>query len=162
MDLLVLRHAIAHDMETSDFNRALTKEGHQQAKTMAKFCRQIALLPDLVLCSPLVRARETAEDFVEAAKLGVNHLQKVAFLSCGMTPALACAELSAYAKLERLMIVGHEPDLSGLIGHLVGRTGYAAVKMSKATLAVVRCTRLQPGGGELIGHYPAATIRRLF
>ncbi|WP_407058181.1 SixA phosphatase family protein [Thiothrix unzii] len=45
---------------TPDEARPLTPKGHKQVQRVARFCQRHALLPSHLLCSPLVRALETA------------------------------------------------------------------------------------------------------
>ena len=66
MILLLIRHAKAEDFGSSgDGSRALTAKGQLQSRQVGRFLKERDLLPDLVLHSPLVRARETAEIFCQ-------------------------------------------------------------------------------------------------
>ena len=61
--LLLLRHAKAENAApgSSDINRALNERGKKEAQAIGTFIRKQNLTVELVLCSPAVRARETAE-----------------------------------------------------------------------------------------------------
>ena len=67
MELLLIRHgkAEAHGHPQGDGARALVEKGHRQARLAGEFLVKHGLVPELVLSSPLVRARETAEGVAE-------------------------------------------------------------------------------------------------
>lgn len=146
MELLLIRHGKAeeHGHPFGDGARALTEKGHLQARKVGQFLRRQDLVPDLVLCSPLVRARETAELVCEEAGVDAPVVQE--WLACGMDGEEALRELGAYAgTMETVAIVGHEPDFSSLLGHILGaRQGYVQVK--KASVILVRVQAPRAGG----------------
>lgn len=142
MKLLLIRHAKAEPWGgASDGERALTEKGHRQSRQVGRFLEERDLVPDLVLHSPLVRARETAEIVCESC--GAEAPVQEAWLSCGMRPEEALAELSAYRdSMETVAIVGHEPDFSGLVGYLLGAEGgYVQVKKASVILLTVHPPR---------------------
>ncbi|MFT4177341.1 MAG: histidine phosphatase family protein [Luteolibacter sp.] len=128
MKLILLRHGTAEDFNPGgDFHRALVEKGHRQAKNAGSFLKRHEQLPDIVLTSPLVRARQTAEDFCQAAGLDAPVIQD--WLASGMRAEHAAKELSAFGEFASVMIVGHEPDFSELIGWFLGAaTGSIEVK----------------------------------
>lgn len=137
MELQLLRHgkAAPHGHPEGDFARALVEKGRDQACRAARFLAAAGCLPDLVLTSPVLRARQTAERFCETAGLGNPLLQP--WLACGMRPEVAVAELAGFREFSRVMIVGHEPDFSSLIECLIGAQG-GAIEVKKASLAAIR------------------------
>ncbi|HWL51151.1 MAG TPA: histidine phosphatase family protein [Chthoniobacteraceae bacterium] len=144
MQLLILRHAEAETRASTDEARRLTDTGRQQAEAAARFVVERRLIPDLLLTSPLTRARETAA--IVAAACGMS-ADPADFLKSGMRPGTALEELGAYAQIERLMIVGHEPDLSSLVVHLLG--AQSGVRVRKAALLGMHVRTFAPGGGVL-------------
>lgn len=136
MQLIILRHGKAEDHASSgrDYDRALVEKGFEQARRAGRLIRESGFQPDIVLSSPLVRARETAETFCKAADIAEPVIQE--WLACGMRPETALSELRAFSDFKRVAIVGHEPDLSSLIEWVLGATG-GSVEMKKATLACV-------------------------
>lgn len=137
MELLVIRHgtAEAHGHPGGDGARALVEKGWKQARAVGKLLARIGCLPELVLTSPLVRARETALGVCEEA--GIDGPVEVAWLSCGADPETIVEELRAYADFERVAVVGHEPDLSELIGYLLNAAA-GRVRMKKGAVALLR------------------------
>ena len=142
MILLLIRHAKAEDFGSSgDGSRALTAKGQLQSRQVGRFLKERDLLPDLVLHSPLVRARETAEIFCQTC--GADAPVQEAWLSCGMRPEEALAELAVYNEsMETVAIVGHEPDFSQLVGYLLGaERGYVQVKKASVIALSVQPPR---------------------
>lgn len=139
MELIVLRHGKAEDSHPEgDFPRQLVEKGRRQSRDAALTLRSAGLLPDLVLTSPLVRARQTAEEFCEAA--GLTPPIVVPWLAAGMSAETALNELVGFREFNRVAITGHEPDLSELIQWLIGARG-GSIEMKKGSLA---CLRVYP------------------
>ncbi len=135
MKLIIMRHAKAEDSHADgDHARRLTKKGHQQSERQARRLAGLGLLPGIILSSPLVRSRETAETLAQAADIPGPMI--VNWLACGMRPGTAMEELVAYKDFGCVCIVGHEPDLSSLVAWLTGSTSYSVV-MKKASIAVI-------------------------
>jgi len=145
MELLLIRHAKAeaHGHSGGDGARALVEKGHAQSKKVGEFLKKRDLVPEIVLTSPVLRAKETAEIICD--QVGLEAPVTEAWLSCGMGGEEALHELSAYSSVERLAIVGHEPDFSHLIGSLLGvELGYVEVK--KASVILLTCYPPKRGG----------------
>ena len=139
MDLIILRHGKAEDSNPGgDSARELVEKGRQQAQRQAKLLKNAGLWPEIVLTSPLVRARQTAHEFCESAGIPGAVIQ--GWLACGMAPEIALSELAGFQEFKRVAIVGHEPDLSRLIEWILGASG-GEVKVKKGTIA---CLRVNP------------------
>jgi phosphohistidine phosphatase len=147
MLLYLLRHAEAEPHREDDFSRCLTENGLKQARRIGCFMKEQCLRPDLILTSPVVRARETAG--VVAKLLGKTDLTEVAWAACGMDPDRAIEELGAYSKFKSVLLVGHEPDLSTLISMLIQLSRSPSIQISKASLTCLNLPRIQPGSGIL-------------
>lgn len=149
MILYILRHAEAEVKSVfSDWQRKLTSYGQEQALRVGRFCKERHLRPDLVLTSPVNRARETAEFFTTSFKEKIELIEQP-WLACGMAPAVALKELAAYSKWESLLLVGHEPDLSFLIATLLGLPKTASLDIKKASLTAISLKKIVAGGGVL-------------
>jgi len=96
MRLYLLRHAEAEILAASDAARRLTSKGEEQAARVGKFCAKHEITPAVILSSPVVRARQTAD--LVASKLPDAELVEVPWAACGMDPWKAMDELGAYAK----------------------------------------------------------------
>jgi len=143
--LWLLRHAEAEPHGTrTDAERRLTKRGRQQARAAGLALARMRATFDVVLFSPRVRASQTAELAAEAwSRSQRARLREHAPLSGGFDAPQALAAARAIPADGRLLVVGHEPDLSSTVGQLTG----GRVDLKKGGLAVVR---LEGGGGELV------------
>ncbi len=128
MKLYVMRHGPAEEQANSgvDGDRALTTSGRARVRAVAEALAQLGEEPLLILTSPLVRAVQTAEIVALDTKLGDRGGSvevRRAMGPGGDSTALAHALVAEGRK--RVMVVGHEPDLSDLVGGLLGTFGRA-------------------------------------
>jgi len=100
MRLVLIRHAEAASGEPDEL-RALTSEGHEQAKRLGDKLRGDGLWPDAVLSSPLLRARETAS-------------------SLGFAPGATVEDVRAAVegRGDTVIVIGHQPDCSEIASAL--------------------------------------------
>ena len=154
MLLCLLRHAEAEASAASDRPRRLTPQGEEQAARAARFVCRHGIAPDLILTSPVTRARQTAQAM--AARLPEPRLVEVPWASCGMDPHRAIEELGGFANFATVMLVGHQPDLGALASALLGLPRPQALRMRKGLLAGIRTgAEIRPGAGELQFFIPA-------
>jgi phosphohistidine phosphatase len=132
--LWLLRHGDAEPHGTRpDAERRLTAHGEDQARTAGVALARLQVDFDAILFSPKTRARQTAE--LAAVQWSEEQRARLS-----VHPPLA--ELAGLTADGRLLLVGHEPDLSSIAGDLTG----ARIDLKKGGLAVVR---LEGAGGEL-------------
>lgn len=147
MVVYFLRHAEAEPDAENDFERKLTPKGLEQAEKVGKFLVRYGLIPELIITSPVVRARQTAR--VVARRLGDADVLGDHWLACGMTPERCLQELTAHQHLQSVLLVGHEPDFSATISHFLGLPDAEAIKVRKASLTAVDLPELLAGAGQL-------------
>ena len=152
MTIGFLRHAEAEDGHGPDFERRLTAKGWEQASKVGNFCLRNGLRPDVIMTSPVVRARQTAE--IVAAATGCE-LIKADWLACGMEPADLLKALATCSHKNFVLLVGHEPDFSEAIGCLIGLIDPSCLKIRKASLAIVDIAATNQGCGQLQFLIPA-------
>ena len=152
MTIGFLRHAEAEDGQGSDYDRKLTPKGIEQAAKAGKFCERHGLVPDLIITSPVVRARQTAKIVAEATG---SDLIEERWLACGMETSDFLQEIAAYSHKNFVLLVGHEPDFSEAIGCLIGLIDPSCLKIRKATLAVIDIAAANQGCGQLQFLVPA-------
>lgn len=120
MDLCILRHGIAAERGAEypdDEHRPLTPEGRKKIKRIASALKKWNYEFDLILFSPLVRAKETAE--IAAAVLGLkSRLKETGHLAPSGDPRRLVAEINGL-RPESVLVVGHQPYLSCLISVLL-------------------------------------------
>lgn len=159
MRLFLLRHAEAEDHAASDDARRLTPRGMEQARTVGRFCARTGIEPELILFSPFVRADQTARAFAEAWPPDTRTLQPALFAASGMEPEAALEELRAYERFDRVLLVGHQPDLGMLAASLLGWRDVGNLPVEKATLIGLTIRSLSPHGGRLDFHAPVRLMR---
>jgi phosphohistidine phosphatase len=148
-----LRHADAEPRSNSDHERKLTSKGREQAEKVGKFLVRCGLLPEIILTSPLVRARQTARIVAEA--LNNSEVVEVDWLACGMTAETCLMELKARQGAASALLVGHEPDFSEAIAEILGVKDSGAIKIRKAALTGIELLDFQQGQGQMQFLVPA-------
>jgi phosphohistidine phosphatase len=137
MKLLLIRHAAAVPRGTPgipDDERPLTPGGEAKFRVAARGLARVTRRPDLLLTSPLPRARATAE----IAARAFEHITPT------IEPALArtsvdgiVATLKTHPSRARIALVGHEPLLGRLLARLLGA-------------AQDECLAFETGGAALV------------
>jgi phosphohistidine phosphatase len=143
--LWLLRHAEAepHGVRP-DSERRLTERGEQQARAAGLALLRLDVALAAVLFSPKVRARQTAElAAVSWSPEARGRLREHPPLASGFDAREALDALASVGGEGRVLLVGHEPDLSTVIAELTG----GRVDLKKGGLAVVR---LDGTSGELV------------
>lgn len=133
MDVFLIRHAAAIDETLSlrDPMRHLTVEGRAQAATLGERLRWHDCAPTLILTSPLVRAVQTAE--LVAASLAIRTpVEVLPALAPGEAARSVLAALQGRPRDASLVLVGHEPGLSGIGALLIGRPDFVALAKAEA------------------------------
>lgn len=148
--LWLLRHGDAEPHGSRpDAQRELTERGERQSRAAGAALATLGVRLDAVLSSPRVRALDTARLACEAFA-GSIEPEVHAPLSVGFDGAGALRLLERWGPDAHLLVVGHEPDLSGVVRGLTG----AHVDFKKGGIAMVRvdsaASAASGSGGELI------------
>lgn len=147
--LYILRHGIAAPRpvggRAKDSDRPLTAEGRQKVRRVARTMAKLELGIDLIVSSPFVRARQTAELVAD-----VLRLRDKVQLCEHLAPQGKPKDLIAYLKAlepppDNVLLVGHEPYLSGLISLLLSGSRGLALNLKKAGLCKLTLTGLTAG-----------------
>ncbi len=129
---------------------------------MAKGIRRLGIEPDLILTSPYLRARQTADIVQDVVAPGVKIKQLSVLVPEGdpakMTKKLV--EKVAATGSKTLLCVGHAPSLDLLAAYLLG-CGAAVVRLKKAGLASLEGPSLSRGGLSLYAALPPSILRAL-
>lgn len=132
--IMIMRHGKSDwsDGSIRDFDRPLNKRGKLAASVMGKEIKRINLVPDLILSSPALRAKMTAELFVENSGFNNKIIWNKSFYF-GYTEEIIQAIKDVDEKYENIMIFGHNPTWSYITERLSGE--YCSMKT--ADLAVL-------------------------
>jgi phosphohistidine phosphatase len=145
--LYLLRHAKSSWDEAglADRDRPLAKRGKRASKVMAKHLREERIEPDLVLCSPSARTRETLE------RVGVGERSEVQIV--GDIYGASEADLLDVLRrvpddIDSAMLIGHNPSLQALAVTLAGE-GSETRMAEKFPTAALATLDFDGGWGEL-------------
>ncbi|MGO9309073.1 MAG: phosphohistidine phosphatase SixA [Spirochaetia bacterium] len=159
MELYFLRHGdagAAEGWKGSDSERPLSSEGIARMEKEAAAIARLRPTFDVILTSPLVRARQTAD--IVAKKM---HLATVTVVEERLAPGFAAAELEGILAerhaLQGLLLVGHEPDFSRVISACIGG---GRVECKKGSLARVDIDAPPALAGTLVWLLPPRVLAR--
>lgn len=119
--LLLLRHAKSSwkDASLRDFDRPLNDRGTKAAAVIGKFMRDRRLRPDILICSPAERARQTAALVMEAAGITAPLTYDKRIYEANVSQLLDVIGDIESDKRE-VMLIGHNPGFENLLSHLTG------------------------------------------
>jgi phosphohistidine phosphatase len=134
MNLYIIRHAIAVDEGAPEYEedsqRPLTDKGKKKMRQIAKGLRALGVDFDLILSSPYVRAKETAEILADVFKIKTDVALSENLIPMG-DPDLLIAEMNEKYNANSIALVGHEPHLTALIGLLVSENASLDMTLKK-------------------------------
>jgi phosphohistidine phosphatase len=139
--LWLLRHGEAEPHDSApDADRKLTPRGERQSRAAGRALAALGIEFQMVFTSPKVRARDTARLACEA--LSVEPIEHEA-LAEGFDASDALELMAAAGENKRILLVGHEPDLSQVVHDLTG----GRIALKKGGLAGIA---LDGRNGQLI------------
>ena len=145
-ELYVIRHGVAEergDAWPDDAKRPLTDEGTSRMRKAARGLARLGVVVDIVLTSPLVRARQTAE--IVAAGLDPRpSLVNVESLTPGGSYAAVVADLEKHSRKTRIALVGHEPMIGELAAKMIGSRH--PIEFKKGAVCRIDVEQLPPVG----------------
>ena len=160
LTLCLLRHAKSSwdDASIQDFDRPLAPRGEEAAPRMAAYMAAQGLQPELILCSPAVRARQTLA-LVLPKLAGQPSIEFEEGLYLASASALLARIRKVRGNTHCLLLVGHDPGMHGLAVELSGRGApedlkSLANKFPTAGLAVIsfrvsQWSQVKPKAGRL-------------
>jgi phosphohistidine phosphatase len=160
-----MRHGIAVTRGSAGFAndsaRALTPEGQEKMQEAAQGLVQIGFEVDWIVSSPLVRAVETA-DIVAKSLAARPPMDLCDALRPGGSAEDLVAFLAKRPNRRRVLLVGHEPDLSELAARLIGAGGHANLMFKKGGCCLIIFEEFPPRGpGELVWWLTPRLLRKL-
>lgn len=159
IELYLMRHGIAVDLGEAgvlkDADRPLSVDGRTKLKQAALGIQELDLKFNVILTSPLLRCRQTAE--VVAETLDLQHKVKIceslapgrAFAEGEGQHAEIFLELGAY-QFDRALLVGHMPDLAEVASHLLTGNRNMNLEFKKGSICAIEVASLPPRGPGLL------------
>jgi len=160
LSLTLLRHAKSswQDASIEDFDRPLAPRGEAAAPRMGAYMAKQGLSPQLILCSPATRARQTL-DLVLPQLPGEPTVEFEDALYLASASSLLARLRRIQANTTSVMVVGHDPGMHGLAVELAGKGDAASLrrlasKFPTAGLAVIsfkasQWSQIKPRAGRL-------------
>jgi phosphohistidine phosphatase len=149
MEIYLIRHADAvpqgENHAQGDEERPLTTSGEAQAQTIGTGLQRKGVALQLILTSPLLRARQTVEGMLKSWTGPAPEVQICDELTPGKKPR-KLARLLRDLKREPVALVGHEPDLSTWAAWIIG-SKKTQLALAKAGVAHITCPN-GPAKGE--------------
>jgi phosphohistidine phosphatase len=149
MQLLMIRHSYAADpgsVAGGDFERPLTERGQQVFSHMAMWLVGRGIVPERILHSPLVRARQTAAILAQACGRELSGENARRWIGSGLPVEDLLEELRS-SPAESVAIIGHEPRMSSCTSALVAG---GKLRFLPATIACIRFDGpIREGQGQL-------------
>lgn len=136
MQLWLVRHAVAAEQgefDGPDAERPLTPKGRRRFREFCDWLTGQTAMPRTIFSSPLVRAAQTAAILAKSAGLKKADVISTDLLSPGVD-AQRLAQFVRGQTAECLALVGHEPDMSRVLGEFVDR---GAFRFGKGFVAAV-------------------------
>jgi phosphohistidine phosphatase len=153
MNLYLMRHGIAADKnqpsETDDARRPLSPKSLKRTRRIAKGIRRLSIAFDVILSSPLARARQTA-DIVGAELDNETRVEEIPSLAPDGGFDQLMAGLARYQNHQHLLLVGHKPLLGEVLSSLLAgvpapRINFEFKKGALCRVEVASLAPLEPG-----------------
>jgi phosphohistidine phosphatase len=162
MIVYFLRHANAGERMVSpkkDEKRGLDKEGIEQCGYVGRALAAFDVQVDAIISSPLKRSMQTAS--LVGNEMGFEgKLQMDAALRPEATFAEFRKLLDKHSRLDAIMVVGHNPNLSEFLGRAISPAGCeASLELRKGAVAKVELRR---GAGRLSWCLTPKILRTLY
>ena len=145
-ELYLIRHGVAAERGENypdDTKRPLTNEGVQKLRKEARALIELDITFDVILTSPLVRTRQTAEVIASVFR-NAPPIVNMPSLAPGGAHNAIIEELSKQHRRHQIAIVGHEPGIGELAGRLIGLR--RPLEFKKGSMCRIDVAALPPAG----------------
>ena len=146
MKIYLIRHSNAVEHGTpgyeEDSTRPLTEKGREKMKQIASALKNLNVNPDLIVSSPYVRARETAEIVAKMLKYDKDLAFSDSLVPMGEAEQVI-GEINEKYHVDALLLVGHEPCFSVLIGTLTANNPDLFITLKKGGVCCLEADDLR-------------------
>ena len=146
MRIYLIRHSNAVEVGSEgyedDSQRPLTEKGCEKMESIASALKRLGVQPDLIVSSPYVRARQTAELLAQGLKYKGKIELNEALIPFGEANTII-GEINEKYTVGELIIVGHEPSLGLLIGTLSAGTPEISITLKKGSVCCLAADDLR-------------------
>ena len=112
--LILIRHTKSNwgDFSLPDFDRPIKKDRADDAKRMAAKLKQLEIEPDLIICSPAKRTKQTAEYFCDKLKYDYDKIQfDKRIYECTVEDLFQVIR-ETDSDIKTLFVIGHNPAIT--------------------------------------------------
>jgi len=159
-EIYLIRHGVAEERDErwpDDSKRPLSADGMARMEKTARGLARLGVGFDVILTSPLVRTRQTA-DILAAEIDGHPPVTNTDALAPGGDHAAVIAALEKHSRKQRIALVGHEPGIGELAARLVGSRH--PIEFKKGAVARIDLDEIPPNGpGDLRWLVPSKFLR---
>jgi phosphohistidine phosphatase len=166
VQIYIVRHGDAINRDdprvTSDEMRELTSEGRDEVELMSLLLARLDVKPDLILTSPLIRARQTAE--IIASVTGAQSAPSVSDeLAPGGSLAAVLNDILSHGRPKQTVLTGHMPGVGAMAAYLIWREPHMALPFRTGEICRVDLPDDSPvaGYGDLRWAIPPRIASRL-
>ncbi len=159
-ELYFIRHGIAEergDAWPDDTKRPLTDRGITRLRKEARGLSRLGVTFDVVLTSPLVRARQTA-DAIAGTFDPRPPIVAIESLAPGGSYQALLTDLEKQSRRSRIALVGHEPGLGELAAKLIGSRH--AIEFKKGAICRIDLEAVPPAGPGALRWFVTPKILR--
>lgn len=113
-ELILIRHTKSNwgDLSQRDFDRPIKKDRADDAKQMADLLNKLKLQPDLILCSPALRTKQTAELFCKKLKYDYDKILFDMRLYESSAEDYMQVIRETSENIKTLVVIGHNPSIT--------------------------------------------------
>lgn len=153
MDLILMRHAKS-DWNTGarDFDRPLNKRGEKTARFMGKWLRENYQVPDAIISSPALRAKQTVEKVCAAFGINTSEVIWDERIYAASLDELVSVLKEHVFQHGRVLMVGHNPGIEELLVYLIKETPDRDTKGKLMTTATIAVLKFTSGNTEKLAH----------
>jgi phosphohistidine phosphatase len=160
MQLYLMQHGQAVP-ETENPEQPLSREGVAQVQASAAAMKKLGIAPDLIVCSPKKRSRQSAALVAE----GVNYPYSDIVETEAVKPAAPADDAVSFLRQNpactSVLIAGHLPSLTRIASLLLGGDSPVRLRFENGGLCRIDTDSLTPGTAELVFHLSAKQMRIL-
>lgn len=148
MELILMRHAKS-DWNTGarDFDRPLNKRGKKTARFMGKWLQENFYVPDAIISSPALRAKQTVEEVCEAWGFKLSEVVWDERIYAASLDELVSVLKDRVFQHDRVLLVGHNPGIEELLQYLTKQQPDRDAKgklVTTATVAILKFNSVNP------------------
>lgn len=150
--LIISRHAKPADPHeyNRDGIRPLVEEGRQKQRQLAVLLKEKGIKPDIILASPLIRAKQSAEILAEA--FGIDW-EEFNALGTNFDIAAVLKKMSRLEKDKTIILVGHIPTLEDLSRLLAGHDCLPLGLAKSGAVHLEFQDKIEPGKALFVDYY---------